>query len=126
MSDTSTITSETFEERVARLQKRTSVAGWKGAGSVAVAPSTWDVALRLVRSVAAQGSASRMREPFISADGDGSLCIRWSAELGGAKVEVEVRPDGSVACDDDRESGILEVNADTNAIASSVRKLFAA
>lgn len=124
--NTTNMTTEGFEARIARLRGRTSVDGWKGPGSVAVRSATWDVALQLIADVATLSTAHAAREPFVSASAHGSLFVRWSAEPGGDHVEAEIRPDGSIECDEDRESGIIEIDAQPKQIASHVRALYAA
>lgn len=121
-----TTTKESFEERITRLRTRTAVDGWKGLGSAAVRPATWEVALRIIKDVADSSAVLRAREPFVSAGDDGSISIRWSARLGGENVEVSIEADGSIECDLARESGILELATDVDSIASHVKALYAA
>jgi hypothetical protein len=86
---------EGFEVVVARLRYRTSQNGWKGPDSIAVRPETWDRALTLVREVASRFVEPRLQQPFLSAGEDGSVSVRWSKELGGDSVEVDILTGGS-------------------------------
>lgn len=84
------MSTETFDERVARLRQRTSVANWKGPGSKPVTGATWDEALMLETMVAI-GLNINVGESFISCGEDGSISIRWNMPLGRV-IDLEIGP----------------------------------
>jgi hypothetical protein len=82
--------SETFDERVARLRERTSVAGWKGPRSLPVDAATWILALDFEKSCRSMAK----QEPFVSCGDFGSVHFEWKGS-GGAAFSLEVDAKGT-------------------------------
>jgi hypothetical protein len=109
---------ESLEERWQRLRERTSVAGWKGLRSVAVAAATWDAAHELARVVRVDthGAAT---PSFVTASESGSVFLSWGREPGPV-MTVELTPEGSFEWEVDGPDGFASGEEDRTTIVKRI------
>src|SRR4051812_42550943 len=94
---------ESLEDRLARMARMTSVAGWDEPRSKAIPRAHWESVSGFLRTATLE--IPNLPEPFVSPCGDGSIhvwwadasrafgveafqdCIYWSEERGGDEIE---------------------------------------